>query len=213
MAFCLVWCLKLRLLVRGAPEAFSLAEWVRKLCICSRTVCLVLCSVMYFDIYQILQCCLGLGAVGFVACAWLVLYLCFLVQQMSSGTVSSTPGMCVLPSPSASLGSFFCVACSAQVAFCLVWCLKLKLLVRGAPEAFSLAEWVRKLCICSRTVCLVLCSVMSFDINQILLCCLGIRRSWLRLLCLAGFLPVLPGAAVVFLDRLFNLRFVCSPLP
>ena len=80
------------------------------------------------------------GAVGFVACAWLVLCLCFLVQQMSSWTVSLTPGMCVLPSPSASLGSFFCVACSAQVAFCLVWCLRLRLLGRGAPETFSLAE-------------------------------------------------------------------------
>ena len=43
---------------------------------------------------------------GFVACAWLVLCLCFLVQQLSSWTVSSTPGMCVLPSPSASLGCF-----------------------------------------------------------------------------------------------------------
>ena len=31
--------------------------------------------------------------------------------------------------------------------------------------------------------------------------------------CLTGSLPVLPGAAVVFLDRLFNLRYVCSPLP
>ena len=54
-----------------------------------------------------LLCCLGLGAVGFMACAWLVLCLCCLVQQLSSWTVSSTPGMCVLPSPSASLGSFF----------------------------------------------------------------------------------------------------------
>ena len=39
------------------------------------------------------------------------------------------------------------------------------------------------------------------------------RRSWLRGLCLAGSLPVLPGAAVVFLDRLFNLKYMCSPLP
>ena len=134
------------------------------------------------------------------------------MQHLSSWTVSSTPGMCVLPSPSTSLG-FFCVACSAQIAFCLVWCLRLRLLVRGALEAFSLAEGVGKLCIWSRNVCLVLGSVMYFDISQILLCCLGIRRSWLRRLCLAGFLPVLPGAAVFFLDRLFNLRYVCSPLP
>ena len=76
----------------------------------------------------------------------------------------------------------------------------LRLLVHGALEAFSLAEGVGKLCICSRTVCLVLCCVMYFDIYLILLCCLGLRRSWLRRLCLAGFLPVLPGAAVVFLD-------------
>ena len=135
------------------------------------------------------------------------------MQQLPPWTVSSTTGMCVLRSPSASLGSFFCVACSAQVAFCLVWCPSLRLLVRGALEAFSLAEGVGKLCICSRTVCLVLCCVMYFDMNQILLCCLGLMRSWLRRLCLAGSLLVFPGAAVVFLNRLFNLRFVCSPLP
>ena len=61
----------------------------------------------------------------------------------------------------------FCIACSAQVAFCLVWCIMLKLLIRRAVETFSLAEGVGKLCIFSRTVCLVLCSVMSFEINQI----------------------------------------------
>ena len=38
------------------------------------------------------------------------------------------------------------------------------------------------------------------------------KHSWLRRLCLAGFLPVLPGAAVVFLDSLFNLKYVKSPL-
>ena len=147
------------------------------------------------------------------ACAWLVLCLFCLVQQLSSWTVSSISGMCVLPSPSASLGSFFCVACSAQVALCLVWCLWLKLPVCGALEAYSLAEGFGKLCICSRTFCLVLCCLMYFDIYQILLCCLDLRRSWLRRLCLAGSLPVLPGTVVVFLDRLFNLRYVCSPLP
>ena len=137
------------------------------------------------------------------------------MQQLSSWTVSSTSGMCVLPSPSASLGSFFCVACPTQVAFCLVWCLRLRLLVRGALEAFSLAEGVGKLCIYSRTFWLVLCCVIYFDIYQILQCCLGLRRSWRRRMCLAGFLLVFPGAAaaVVFLDRVFNLRFVCSPLP
>ena len=134
---------------------------------------------MYFDIYQILLCCLGLSAVGFVACAWLVLCLCCLVQQLSSWTVSSTSGICVLPYPSASL-DFFCVACSAQVAFCLVWCLRLRLLVRGAFETLSLAEGVGKLCICSYTVCLVLCCVIYFDIYQILQCCLCLRRNWLR---------------------------------
>ena len=89
----------------------------------------------------------------------------------------------------------------------------LRLLVRRALEAFSLAEGVGKLCICSRTVSLVLCCVMYFDIYLILLCCLGLRRSQRRRLCLAGFLPVLPGAAVVFLDRLFNLRYVCFLSP
>ena len=39
------------------------------------------------------------------------------------------------------------------------------------------------------------------------------RRSWLRGFCLAGSLPALPGAAFVFLDRLFNLRYMCSPSP
>ena len=39
------------------------------------------------------------------------------------------------------------------------------------------------------------------------------RRGWLRGLCLAGFLPVFPGATDVFLDRLFNLKYMCSPLP
>ena len=129
-----------------------------------------------------------------------------------SWTVSSTPGMCVLPSPGASLGSFFCVACSAQVGFCLVWCLRLRLLVRRAHEAFNLAEGVGKLCICLRTVCLVLCCVMYFVIYQNLQCCLGLWRSWLRRLCLAGSLPVFPGATIVFPDRLFNPRYVCSPL-
>ena len=86
------------------------------------------------------------------------------------------------------------------MAFCLVWCLRLRLLVRGALEAFSLTEGVGKLCICSRTVCLVLCCVMYFDMYLILLCCLGIWRSWLRRFCLGGFLPVLPGAAGVFLE-------------
>ena len=59
--------------------------------------------------------------------------------------------------------------------------------------------------------CVVLCDV--FCIYQILLCCLDLRRSWPRRLCLAGSLPVLPVAAVGFLDRLFNLRYVCSSLP
>ena len=175
-------------------ESFSLAEGVGKLCICSRTVCLVLCSVVYFDINQILLCCLKSGAVGFVACAW----HSFLVQQLSSWTVSSTPGMCVLPSPSANLG-FFALLLSLS-GFLLSLVSNVKLLVRGALESFSLAEGVGKLCICSRTVCLVLGYVMYFDINQNLLCCLGIRISWLRRLCLAGSLPVFPGAAVVFLD-------------
>ena len=79
------------------------------------------------------------------------------------------------------------------MAFCLVWCLRLRLPVRGALEAFSLAEGVGKLCI-------VLYCVMYLDIYQFLLCCLGIRHNWQRRFCLAGFLPVLPGAAVVFLD-------------
>ena len=61
--------------------------------------------------------------------------------------------------------------------------------------------------------CVVLCCVMYFDIYQFLQCCLGLRRSWLRRLCLAGSLPVFPVAAVGFLDRLFNLRYVCSSLP
>ena len=135
------------------------------------------------------------------------------MQQLPPWTISSTSGMCVLPSPSASLDSFFCVACSAQVAFCLVWCLSLRLLVRGALESFSLAEGVGKLCICSYNVCLVLCCVMYFDIYQILQCCLGLRRNWLRRLCLAGFLPVLSSASVASMDHLFNLRNVCSPLP
>ena len=148
-----------------------------------------------------------------MACAWLVLCLCYLVQQLSSWTVSSTSGICDLPSPSASLGSFFLRCLLSSSGFCLVGCLRLRLLVRGALEAFSLAGGVGKLCICSRTVCLVLCCVMYFDIYLILLCCLCLRRSWLRRLCLAGFLPVLPVAAVVFLDRLFNLRYMCSPLP
>ena len=39
------------------------------------------------------------------------------------------------------------------------------------------------------------------------------RRGWLRGLCLAGSLPVFPGAIDVFLDRLFNPGYVCSPLP
>ena len=86
------------------------------------------------------------------------------------------------------------------MAFCLVWCLSLRLLVRGALEAFSLAEGVGKLCICLRTVCLVLYCVMYLNKYQFLLCCLGIRHNWQRRFCLAGFLPVLPGAAVVFLD-------------
>ena len=55
-----------------------------------------------------LLCCLGLGAVGFVACAWLFLCPCCLVQQLSSWTVSSTSSICVLPFPIASLVSFLC---------------------------------------------------------------------------------------------------------
>ena len=56
-------------------------------------------------------------SVGFVACAWLVLCLCFLVQQLPFWTVSSTPGMCVLPSPSASLGGFFALPAQPKWLF------------------------------------------------------------------------------------------------
>ena len=64
-----------------------------------------------------LLCCLGLGAVGFVACAWLVLCLCCLVQQLSSRTVSSTSSICVLPFPIASLGSFFALPAQPKWLF------------------------------------------------------------------------------------------------
>ena len=51
------------------------------------------------------------------------------------------------------------------MAFCLVSCLRLRLLARRALEAFSLAEGVGKLCICSRTVCLALCDLVRFALN------------------------------------------------
>ena len=95
-----------------------------------------------------------------------ILCLCCLVQQLSYWTVSSNSGMCVLPSPSASLGSFLrCLLSPSGFLLSLVSKVKVARSRRSWGFQFSWGGWLTVHLLAHCSPCVVLCDLVRFVLN------------------------------------------------